>query len=135
MPEKGEPWDEIAKDFDRVILPGFVALSRSAFPVWSSRRSQSCDSITHWQHPNFWAYFPANVSTVSGFFRCTRLTPVVYAQTTFECILADMYVGAVSNPGCVSCSLALFPPFRPLTSASAASTGSARQPAPSSSRK
>ncbi|BGP22556.1 aromatic-L-amino-acid decarboxylase [Rhodotorula toruloides] len=57
VPEKGEPWDDIAKDFDRVILPG----------------------ITHWQHPNFYAYFPAN--------------------TTFECILADMYVGAVSNPG------------------------------------
>ncbi|KAL7342080.1 pyridoxal phosphate-dependent transferase [Rhodotorula toruloides] len=57
VPEKGEPWADIAKDFDRIILPG----------------------ITHWQHPNFYAYFPAN--------------------TTFECILADMYVGAVSNPG------------------------------------
>ncbi|GAA5989312.1 hypothetical protein JCM11641_006109 [Rhodosporidiobolus odoratus] len=56
-PAKGEAWDEIAKDFDRVILPG----------------------ITHWQHPNFFAYFPAN--------------------TTYECILADMYAGAVSNPG------------------------------------
>ncbi|GAA5843539.1 hypothetical protein JCM11251_001650 [Rhodosporidiobolus azoricus] len=56
-PEEGEEWDVIAKDFDRVILPG----------------------ITHWQHPNFFAYFPAN--------------------TTFESILADMYVGAVSNPG------------------------------------
>ncbi|GAA5945127.1 uncharacterized protein JCM15063_006528 [Sporobolomyces koalae] len=56
-PEEGQPWDEIAQDFDRVILPG----------------------ITHWQHPNFYAYFPAN--------------------TTYESILADMYTGAVSNPG------------------------------------
>ncbi|GAA5896560.1 hypothetical protein JCM6882_005728 [Rhodosporidiobolus microsporus] len=56
-PEEGEAWETIAKDFDRIILPG----------------------ITHWQHPNFFAYFPAN--------------------TTFECILADMYAGAVSNPG------------------------------------
>ncbi|GAA5965238.1 hypothetical protein JCM3765_006365 [Sporobolomyces pararoseus] len=56
-PEQGQPWDEIAKDFDRVIMPG----------------------ITHWQHPNFYAYFPAN--------------------TTYESILADMYTGAVSNPG------------------------------------
>ncbi|GAA6000934.1 pyridoxal phosphate-dependent decarboxylase family protein [Rhodotorula paludigena] len=56
-PEEGEPWEQISQDFDRVILPG----------------------ITHWQHPNFFAYFPAN--------------------TTFECILADMYAGAVSNPG------------------------------------
>ncbi|GAA6062475.1 hypothetical protein JCM10212_000010 [Sporobolomyces blumeae] len=56
-PEKGEDWDKIASDFDRVIMPG----------------------ITHWQHPNFYAYFPAN--------------------TTYESILADMHVGAVSNPG------------------------------------
>ncbi|GAA6003303.1 hypothetical protein JCM10207_001852 [Rhodosporidiobolus poonsookiae] len=56
-PENGEAWDDIAKDFDRVILPG----------------------ITHWQHPNFFAYFPAN--------------------TNYESILADMYAGAVSNPG------------------------------------
>ncbi|GAA5948455.1 hypothetical protein JCM21900_002712 [Sporobolomyces salmonicolor] len=56
-PEEGEAWDAIASDFDRVIMPG----------------------ITHWQHPNFYAYFPAN--------------------TTYESILADMHVGAVSNPG------------------------------------
>ncbi|GAA5837794.1 hypothetical protein JCM9279_006861 [Rhodotorula babjevae] len=56
-PQEGEPWENISQDFDRVILPG----------------------ITHWQHPNFYAYFPAN--------------------TTYECILADMYAGAVSNPG------------------------------------
>jgi aromatic-L-amino-acid decarboxylase len=39
-PREGEPFDEILKDIDTVILPG----------------------ITHWQSPNFFAYFPANAS-------------------------------------------------------------------------
>ena len=39
-PEKGEMMDEIFKDFQTKILPG----------------------ITHWQSPNFFAYFPANSS-------------------------------------------------------------------------
>ena len=39
-PEIGESFDEILRDLDRVILPG----------------------ITHWQSPNFFAYFPANAS-------------------------------------------------------------------------
>ncbi len=39
-PERGERFEEVLKDLDRVILPG----------------------ITHWQSPNFFAYFPANAS-------------------------------------------------------------------------
>jgi len=39
-PEHGEAFDQILGDLDRVILPG----------------------ITHWQSPNFFAYFPANAS-------------------------------------------------------------------------
>src|ERR1700688_2777088 len=39
-PEQGEAFDRILGDIDRVILPG----------------------ITHWQSPNFYAYFPANAS-------------------------------------------------------------------------
>ncbi len=39
-PEHGEPFDALLADVDRVILPG----------------------ITHWQSPNFFAYFPANTS-------------------------------------------------------------------------
>jgi aromatic-L-amino-acid decarboxylase len=39
-PEQGEPFDQILSDIDHVILPG----------------------ITHWQSPNFFAYFPANAS-------------------------------------------------------------------------
>ncbi|WP_034269255.1 pyridoxal-dependent decarboxylase [Haloechinothrix halophila] len=39
-PEQGEPFDRVLADLDRIILPG----------------------VTHWQHPNFFAYFPANAS-------------------------------------------------------------------------
>ncbi|MBI1873114.1 MAG: amino acid decarboxylase [Acidobacteria bacterium] len=37
-PEQGEPFDRIFADFERVIMPG----------------------VTHWNHPGFFAYFPAN---------------------------------------------------------------------------
>lgn len=39
-PEHGEPFDALLADVDRIVLPG----------------------ITHWQHPSFFAYFPANAS-------------------------------------------------------------------------
>lgn len=39
-PEQGEPWDRILADFRETILPG----------------------VTHWNHPRFFAYFPANNS-------------------------------------------------------------------------
>lgn len=39
-PRKAQPFEAIMSDFEKVILPG----------------------ITHWQSPNFFAYFPANVS-------------------------------------------------------------------------
>ncbi len=39
-PKSGEAMEEIVRDFDRIILPG----------------------MTHWQSPNFFAYFPANSS-------------------------------------------------------------------------
>src|SRR4051795_11916621 len=39
-PEQGEPFSAILADLDRVVLPG----------------------ITHWQHPGFFGYFPANTS-------------------------------------------------------------------------
>lgn len=42
-PATGEPFDAIFEDFRRIILPG----------------------ITHWQHPSFFAYFPANSSPPS----------------------------------------------------------------------
>ncbi|MBI5382661.1 MAG: aspartate aminotransferase family protein [Opitutae bacterium] len=39
-PERGEPFSDILADVDRIILPG----------------------ITHWQSPNFYAFFPSNTS-------------------------------------------------------------------------
>ena len=39
-PERGEPFADVLHDLDEVILPG----------------------ITHWQHPSFFGYFPANAS-------------------------------------------------------------------------
>lgn len=39
-PEHGEAWEAMFGDIERVVMPG----------------------ITHWQHPNFYAFFPANVS-------------------------------------------------------------------------
>ncbi|CDR99979.1 hypothetical protein, partial [Sporisorium scitamineum] len=35
--------------------------------------------ITHWQHPNFYGYFPCNAS--------------------FEGAIADLYCASISNPG------------------------------------
>ncbi|MCU1286665.1 MAG: putative aromatic amino acid decarboxylase [Acidobacteriales bacterium] len=42
-PENGESFDQVLKDVERFILPG----------------------VTHWQSPNFFAYFPANASEPS----------------------------------------------------------------------
>src|SRR3954463_1700076 len=39
-PEHGEPFAAVLADLDRVVLPG----------------------VTHWQHPGFFGYFPANTS-------------------------------------------------------------------------
>src|SRR5262249_10126909 len=39
-PEHGEPFDALLADIDKLILPG----------------------VTHWQSPNFFAYFPCNAS-------------------------------------------------------------------------
>ncbi|KAG0140336.1 hypothetical protein CROQUDRAFT_726201 [Cronartium quercuum f. sp. fusiforme G11] len=56
-PSQGEPFEVISEDFEKLILPG----------------------ITHWQHPSFFALYPAN--------------------STFESIIADMYSAAVNSPG------------------------------------
>ena len=39
-PETGQPFSEVLADLDRVVVPG----------------------LTHWQHPGFFGYFPANTS-------------------------------------------------------------------------
>jgi len=42
-PKEGEPFDRIFRDFENIILPG----------------------MSHWQHPKFFGYFPANSSRIS----------------------------------------------------------------------
>src|SRR5688500_13596343 len=42
-PENGEPFDTLLQDFTRIIIPG----------------------MTHWNHPGWFAYFPANNSPPS----------------------------------------------------------------------
>ena len=39
-PERGEPFDALLRDIDEIVMPG----------------------LTHWQSPDFYAYFPANAS-------------------------------------------------------------------------
>src|SRR6476469_3821322 len=39
-PERGAPFNDVLRDMDEIVLPG----------------------ITHWQHPSFFAYFPATTS-------------------------------------------------------------------------
>lgn len=52
-PERGEPWEEILADVERIIMPG----------------------LTHWQHPGFFAYFPCANSypAILGDLLCTGL--------------------------------------------------------------
>jgi aromatic-L-amino-acid decarboxylase len=55
-PERGEPMEAIFADLDEIILPG----------------------ITHWQHPRFFAYFPATASPPSMV--AEQLTAAIAAQ-------------------------------------------------------
>ncbi len=55
-PIKGEPFDQIIADLQSIIVPG----------------------ITHWQHPNFHAYFPANNSVESVL--AEQITAAIGAQ-------------------------------------------------------
>ncbi|HWR84001.1 MAG TPA: aminotransferase class V-fold PLP-dependent enzyme [Candidatus Deferrimicrobium sp.] len=55
-PENGEPFDQLFNDFRGIILPG----------------------MTHWQHPRFFAYFPANSSPPS--LLAEMLTAAIGAQ-------------------------------------------------------
>lgn len=56
IPEKGQAFEKIIADLDKIILPG----------------------ITHWQHPNFHAFFPANGSIESLF--AEMITAAIGAQ-------------------------------------------------------
>jgi aromatic-L-amino-acid/L-tryptophan decarboxylase len=58
-PATGEPMERIFRDFERIVLPG----------------------MTHWQHPSFFAYFPANSSPPS------LLAEMLTATLAAQCML------------------------------------------------
>jgi aromatic-L-amino-acid decarboxylase len=60
-PNSGESMDQIVKDFSQTILPG----------------------ITHWQNPNFHAYFPANASYPS------QLAEMLTSALATQCMIWD----------------------------------------------
>ena len=51
IPNEGDKIEEIFKDFKEIIIPG----------------------VTHWQSPNFFAYFQANTSLRPFWLRCSQL--------------------------------------------------------------
>ena len=83
-PQQGEAFDQILADVERVILPG----------------------ITHWQSPNFFAYFPANASgpgilgdlLSSGFGVQGMLWSTSPACTELETHVLDWLVPALGLP-------------------------------------
>lgn len=74
-PVKGQPFEQITTSFQNDILPG----RSSSFVISRPPKPNELSGITHWQSPNFLAYFPSN--------------------STFESMLADLYAASVSNPG------------------------------------
>jgi aromatic-L-amino-acid decarboxylase len=61
-PTKGENIEDIANDYQNLIMPG----------------------VMHWQHPSFFAYFPA--------------------AGTLESIIGDLYATTAVNPGFNVCA-------------------------------
>jgi aromatic-L-amino-acid decarboxylase len=83
-PAKGEPMDAIMADFERVVMPG----------------------MTHWQHPRFFAYFPANatppsmiaemlVTTIAAQCMLWQTSP---AATEMEGVMVDWLRQALALP-------------------------------------
>ena len=84
IPEQGETWNRIWKDFEKQIMPG----------------------VTHWQSPNFFGYFPANVSypSILGEFLSAglgvngMLWSTSPAATELETHVLDLLVDAMGLP-------------------------------------
>ncbi|MEU4739634.1 aminotransferase class V-fold PLP-dependent enzyme [Actinosynnema sp. NPDC023658] len=84
LPERGEGFDGLLADLDRVVLPG----------------------TTHWQHPGFFGYFPSNASLPSvlgdllssGLGVQGMLWSTSPAATEVEQHLMDELVGAMGLP-------------------------------------
>jgi aromatic-L-amino-acid decarboxylase len=83
-PEEGEPFDALLADLDRVVVPG----------------------LTHWQHPRFFAYFPANSSPAailgdllsSGIGAQGMIWATSPAVTEVEQVVLDWFAGALGLP-------------------------------------
>lgn len=85
-PQEGQPWSEIQPDINRVIMPG----------------------LTHWQHPNFMAWFPANASFpgLLGDMYSDAFTAAAFnwlcspAVTELETIMMDWLAQMLNLPDC-----------------------------------
>lgn len=83
-PDAGEPFDALLEDLDAIVVPG----------------------LTHWQHPRFFAYFPANSSPVailgdllsSGIGAQGMLWATSPALTEVEQVVLDWLVRALDLP-------------------------------------
>ncbi|MCK9824025.1 pyridoxal-dependent decarboxylase [Nocardioides cavernae] len=83
-PEVGEPFDALLADLDRVVVPG----------------------LTHWQHPRFFAYFPANSSPAailgdllsSGIGAQGMIWATSPAVTEVEQVVLDWFAEALGLP-------------------------------------
>ncbi|KFY34785.1 hypothetical protein V494_06473 [Pseudogymnoascus sp. VKM F-4513 (FW-928)] len=85
-PEKGEPWTDIQKDIEEKIVPG----------------------LTHWQHPNFMAFFPASSSFpgMLGELYSAAFTAPAFnwicspAVTELETVVLDWLAKLLNLPDC-----------------------------------
>ena len=83
-PEDGEPFDAVLADLDRIVVPG----------------------LTHWQHPRFFAYFPANSSPAailgdllsSGIGAQGMIWATSPAVTELEQVVLDWFAEALGLP-------------------------------------
>lgn len=83
-PEEGEPFEALLDDLDRIVVPG----------------------LTHWQHPRFFAYFPANSSPAailgdllsSGIGAQGMIWATSPAVTEVEQVVLDWFADALGLP-------------------------------------
>ena len=69
-PSDSEPFDNLLNDFNEILMPG----------------------ITHWQNPNFFAYFPANTSPPSV------LAEMMIATLGAQCMIWETSPAAADTP-------------------------------------
>ena len=85
-PEEPKPWPDVQKEIEAKIMPG----------------------LTHWQSPNFMAYFPSNVTYpgIIGEFYSAALSAPGFnwqcspAMTELETIVLDWMAGVLHLPDC-----------------------------------